>query len=185
MDLGSRLLSFGLFLFIVAVMLSLVSSGFSEKTAGQDQQERSEFYALQVVCEKEVQNAKDSLGAPDGRYAEILAGGQLVVLMQNKFLILPTIGWPPEGMGLLPDSGSIVGKQETGFGLEGWFPMLDTQGKQRYDWLPLAVSMSGFCLFPPPTYSFERNTGVDMIRITNPSSKSLFVDAVIGYKWIF
>jgi hypothetical protein len=160
-------------------LLIFLTAGFMVPAASQDQLQRPKFYALQVVCEKNVQNAKDSLGAPDGRYAEILPGGQLVVLMQNKLIILPTIGWPD--IGLLPDSGSIVGKQKTGFGLEGWFPMLDTQGKQRYDWLPLAVSMSGFCLFPPPTYSFERNTGVDMIRITNPGPKSLFIDAVIGF----
>ena len=180
-----RLLTASLLLFLLAGLLARATSGFAEKPRRQDQPQRPEFYALQVVCEKQVQNGKDSLGAPDRRYAEILAGGQLVLLMQNKLLILPTIGWPLEGMGLLPDSGSIVGKQETGFGLEGWFPMLDTQGKQCYDWLPLAVSMSGFCLFPPPTYSFERNTGVDMIRIINPGSKSLFVDAVVGYTWQF
>ena len=131
------------------------------------------FYALQVVCEKEVQNAKDSLGAPDGSYAEILPGGQLVVLMENKLYPFPSLG-PPEGGGGLADSGSVVGKGETDFVLEGWFPMQDTQGKQNYVWIALGLSASGFCVW------LEGSTGVDMIRITNPGTKSLFVDAVIG-----
>ena len=128
---------------------------------------------MQVVFEKKVQNAKDWLGAPDGRYAVILPGGQLVVLMENMLYPFLSYG-PPEGGGGLADSGSVVGKTETDFILEGWFPMYDTQGKQHYVWIPLGLSASGFCIW------LEGSAGVDMIRITNPGTKSLFVDAVIG-----
>jgi hypothetical protein len=124
--------------------------------------------------DKDVQNPKDSLGAPDGRYAEILPGGQLVVFMEKKIYPFPFIGGNPEAPGLL-DSGSVVGKGGADFSLEGWLPMQDTEDKQRCAWTPLGLSVSGFCLLP--TYCM----GMDMIRITNLGTKSLFVDAVIGY----
>jgi hypothetical protein len=144
---------------------------------GQDQPQRAKFYALGVVCVKNVQNAKDSLGAPDGRYAEILPGGQLIVLMENK--LYPFLIGNPEGGGAMADSGSVVGKGGADIGLEGWSPWQDTQGKQHYDWMILEVSVTGFIL--PPISSFEGSPGVDMIRITNPGTKSLFLDAVVGY----
>jgi len=109
-------------------------------------------------------------------------GGQLVVIMEKKLYPSAIIGNPEFGAGLL-DSGSIVGKGGADIGLEGWFPMQDTQGKQDYDWIPLGLSTTGFFFSPPPLpiYSLEGSGGVDMIRITNPGIKSLFVDAVIGY----
>ncbi|MGB7296552.1 MAG: hypothetical protein WBC70_13270, partial [Candidatus Aminicenantales bacterium] len=118
-DLRSRLLSFGPLLLLVAVMLSLVSSGFSEKTAGRDQQVSSKFYALRVVYEKNVQRAEDSLGEPDCCSAEIQPGGQLEVLMEK--ILSPSL---MAGYGENPvciDSGSVVGKGEGEFGLEGRF----------------------------------------------------------------
>ena len=177
-----RFLPSGLLLFLAAGLLAPAPSGFAGKALGQDQPERPKFFALRVVCEKKVQNAKDSLGAPDGRYAEILPGEQLVVLMEKKLYPSPIIGNPEFGAGLL-DSGSIVGKGGADIGLEGWFPMQNTQGKQDYDWIPLELSTTGFFISPPPLpiYSPEGSAGVDMIRITNPGTKSLFVDAVIGY----
>lgn len=170
-----RLLSASLLLFLSAALLAHAPRGFPGKTAGQGQPERPKFYALQVIFEKNVQNAKDSLGAPDGRYAEILPGGQLVVLMENKLYPFPILsGWPESGGGLA-DSGSVVGKGETDFSLEGWFPKQTTQCKQHYVWRPLVLSSSGFCVW------LECKAGVDMIRIANSGTKSLFVDAVLGY----
>jgi hypothetical protein len=173
------LLPAGFLLFLSASILATAPSGFPGKAPGQDQPQREKFYALGVVCEKDVQNAEDSLGAPDGRSAEILPGGQLVVLMENKLYPLPIISWIPEGGGVMADSGSVVGKGGLDIGLEGWCPWQDTQGKQHYDWMILGVSATGFIL--PLTCSFEGSPGVDKIRITNPGTKSLFVDAVIGY----
>jgi hypothetical protein len=170
-----RLLSSGLLLFLSSALLTPAPSGFPGKTPGQGQPERQKFYAHRVVFEKNVQNAKDSLGAPDGRNAKILPGGQLVVLMENKLYPFPSIsGWPEGGVGLA-DSGSVVSKGETNFGLEGWLPMKNTRGKQHYVWIPLGLSATGFCVW------LESSPGVDMIRMTNPDTKSLFVDAVIGY----
>ena len=171
----------GLFFFLWARILAHTPSSFPGKVLGQNQPERPKFYALRIVFEKEVQNAKDSLGAPDGRYAEILSSGQLVMLMEN--ILLPS---RISGYGENPvcvDSGSVVGKGETDFGLEGRFTWQDTQGEQRHEWIRLGPTMTGFCISPPPSAicSFKDNSGVDFVRITNPGSKSLFVDAVIGY----
>jgi len=172
-------------LFLSASFLTHASSAFAGRAPRQDQPQRPKFYALQVVYEKQVQNAKDSLRSPDGRYAEILPGGQLVLLMQNILFSSPIIG-NGETAGCV-DSGSVVGKGEADFGLEGRFTWQDTQGEQRHEWIPLGPTATGFCISPPPlaTCSFKDSAGVDMIRITNPGTKSLFVDAVIGYTWKF
>ncbi len=170
----SLLLS-GFLFFLSALLLAHNLSGFLEKTTGHDQPERPKFYALRVIFEKNVQNAQDSLGAPDGCNAEILPSGQLVVLMENKlYPFLICINWL-ENIAGLADSGSVVGRAETDFRLEGWFPIQDTQGKQDYIWRPLGISVSGFWIW------LEGSAGVDMIRITNLGNKSLFVDAVIGF----
>ncbi len=166
-----RLLSAGLLLFLSAGLLASAPSGFFGKTQDQGQKERPKFYALRVVSEKNVQNAKDSLSAPDGRYAEILPGGQLVLLMEKKPYPFP-FGNFNAGLG---DSGPVIGKGKMEFGIEGWFPMQDTQGKQYSTWVLLGLSASGFCVWP------GGSTGVDTIRITNFGIKSVFVDAVIGY----
>jgi hypothetical protein len=99
--------------------------------------------------------------------------------MENKLYPFPILGFSLEGGTELLDSGSIVGKGEADIGLEGRFAWQDTQGKQHCDWIPLGLSPTGFCL--SPIYSFEGSAGVDMIRVGNPGTKSLFVDAVIGY----
>ena len=165
----------GLLFFLSTTLLAFAPSGFPGKTPKQDQPERPKFYALKVVSEKNVQNAKDSLGAPDGRNAEILPGGELILHMENKLYPFPgMIGWSEHGY-RLADSGCVVGKGEMDFGLDGWFPTKNMQGKQHYVWKPLGVSATGFCIW------LEGSAGVDMIRITNPGSKSLFVDALIGY----
>jgi len=147
----------------------------------QDQEQRSEFYALQVIDAKFVQNAGDSLRSPDGRYAEILPGGQLVVLMENILLPSPMVGNGEDG-GCL-DSGSVVGRGGEDFGLEGRFTWQDAQGEERHEWISLVPSPTGFCISPPALEEqpSEDVSGVDLVRITNLGEKSLFVDAVIGY----
>jgi hypothetical protein len=99
--------------------------------------------------------------------------------MEKKLYPFPIVIAIPEGGGAMADSGSVVGKGGADIGLEGWSPWQDTQGKQHYDWMTLGVSATGFIL--PLICSFEGSPGVDMIRIINPGTKSLFVDAVIGY----
>jgi hypothetical protein len=176
------LLPAGFLLFLSAGLLARAPSGFAGKAPRQDQPQGPKFYVLGVVCQKGVQNAKDSLGAPDGRYAEILPSGQFVVLMENKLYSFPGPARPGEG-GAPADSGSVVGKGEADFSLEGWLPMQDTQGKQHCAWIPLGLSVSGFCLpLIDSLLPFEISGGTDMISITNPGTKSLFLDAVIGYR---
>jgi len=179
------LLPAGLLFFLLVGFLARAPNGFVGKSSEQDQSERSRFYALQVVGEKDVKNAKDSLHSPDSRVAEILPGGQIIVLMENILLPSLIIG-TGENAGCL-DSGSVVGKGEADFGLEGRFAWQDTQGEQRHEWIPLGPTATGFCISPPPLaiYSLKDSVGVDMIRITNPGTKSLFVDAVIGYGRMF
>jgi len=169
-----RLLLTGLLLFLSAGLTRHGLSGFPGKMLGQAKAERPKFYALRVVFEMNVHNPKDCLGAPDGCYAEIQPGGQLILFMENKLYPFPIIGGWQEGFAQ-PDSGSVVGKGEGNFSLEGWFPIQDKQEKQRYDWIPLGLSATGFSFWP--TYDM----GVNMIRITNIGTKSLLVDAVIGY----
>jgi len=164
----------GFLLFLSAGLLIRGLSGFSGKTLEQAKPERPKFYALRVVFEKNVQNPKDSLGEPDGRYAEILPGGQIILFMENKLYPFPIIGSWGEGFAQ-PDSGSIVGKGEGNFSLEGWFPVQDKLDKQNYGWITLVLSATGFSFWP------SYDMGVDMIRIVNIGTKSLFVDAVIGY----
>jgi hypothetical protein len=147
----------------------------------QEEQERPKFYALRVVSEKNVQNAKDSLGAPDGCYAEILPGGQLVLLMERELCLFPAVGGDPvAGNVAQADSGSFVAKGGADIGLEVWSPWEDEENKQRHDWMAVGLSATGFIL--PVFYAFKGSaTGVNMIRITNVGNESLFVDAVIGY----
>jgi len=175
------LLLAGLLLLLSASILAYVPSGFARWPLRQNKPDSQKFYALRVVSEREVQNTKDSLSAPDGNYAEILPGGQLVVLMED--ILLPSLisGWGENPVCV--DSGSIVGKGGMDFGLEGRFIWQDTQGEQHHEWIPLGPTATGFCLSPPPVAicSLKDASGVDLVRITNPGSESLFVDAVIGY----
>ncbi|MDH7514047.1 MAG: hypothetical protein QHH14_13960 [Clostridiales bacterium] len=132
----------------------------------QGKKERPKFYAIQVISEKNVQNAKDSLGVPDGHYAEISSGGQLVLLMEKNFI----------------DSGTVVCKGETDYGLEGWFRIQETKDeRQNYGWILIQREFCNRFLFFPESYIWFGNTGVNVIRISNVGTKSLFVDAVIGY----
>jgi len=170
------LLPAGLLLFLLAGLLARAPDGFPGKAERAGQPERPKFYALRVVSEKDVLNAKDCLDAPDGRYAEILLGGQLVVLMEKTFI----------------DIGTLVFKGEMDYGLEGWFHVQDTQDeRQDYAWIPFwsgrfilpGMWLGGFSFGPGrPGLSLYGGLGVDKIRINNAGTKSLFVDAVIGYR---
>jgi hypothetical protein len=163
---------------LLAGALVCVANGFDKS---QDQREGSKFYALQVVLERNVQNANDSLGEPDGRSAEIQPDGQLEVLMEKILSASHFFGGGENPVCI--DSGSIVGRGEEEFGLEGRFVWRDAQGDEQHEWVNLGVTATGFCVLAPPlvTSPYESGTGVDIVRITNSGAKSLFVDAVIGF----
>jgi hypothetical protein len=181
--MSKTVISTGILLFLLAPILTYASNGFSGEAPGQDRQESSRFYALKVIYEKKVQNAQDSLGAPDGRSAEILPGAQLVLLME-KILSPSRITGYGENQGCT-DSGSVVGKGEGDYSLEGRFTWQDAQGEQQHEWVRPGPTATGFCIAPPlqAICPFKDTFGVDMIRITNLGTNSLFVDAVIGYEW--
>jgi hypothetical protein len=171
------MLSASLLFFLSAGLLARAPDGFPGKTERAGQPERPRFYAIRVVSEKDVLNAKDCLGAPDGRYAEILPGGQLVVLMEKTFI----------------DIGTLVFKGEMDYGLEGFFHVQDTQDeRQDFAWIPFwsgrvilpGMWLGGFSFGPgSPGLSLYGGLGVDKIRISNAGTKSLFVEAVIGYRF--
>jgi hypothetical protein len=166
-----RLLPAEFLLFLSVVLLASAPNGFFGKTQDQGQKKRPKFYALRVVSEKNVQNVKDSVGAPDGRFAEILPGGQLVLLMEKRFY----------------DTGTLVCKGDEHYGLEGLVHMQDTGVEQQdYAWMIINRGPSNrfdFVLSGPEPGLLGGFWGmtVDTIRITNTGTASLFVDAVTGY----
>jgi hypothetical protein len=168
--LGRKLSSLaGLLLFLIFGSVASAPNGFSIQNQGQPEQAR--FYAVRVVFEQGVLNAKDALGAPDGRYAEILPGGQLVLLMEKElYVFLVGIDW--ESGGALDYSGAVVAKGETAVVLEGWLPIAEAQGG-GHRWIPIGT---GSTLYILPG-SIMR---VNLVRITNTGTTPLFVDAVIG-----
>ncbi len=175
---GALLLSLLLFVFLVSLVGD--PDGLSGKGQDQNQSEQPKFYAVQVISEKGVLNAKDALGAPDGRYAEILPGGQLVLLMEKELEVFP-VGDQDYGIGLA-FSGAIVAKGETPALLEAWISIRNARGDERYAWIPIGGATSA------RYYDYNAWLGgiehTDKIRITNIGTESLFVDAIIGWRAI-
>jgi len=166
----SGLLTVAFLLFLSAGLLARAPSSFPGKMERLGQPERPKFYAICVVFGKDVLNAKNSLGAPDGCYMEILPGGQLVLLMEKNFI----------------DSGTVVCKGEEDYGLEAWVQMQDTQDEQQnYAWMIIQREPSNRFVFlgcdPNSGMGGYWGMAVNTVRITNAGTNSLFVDAVIGY----
>jgi len=163
----------GLVLFLASRLLVSTPDAFSIQRQGQPEPVR--FYAVRVVSEKGVLNSKDALGAPDGHYAEILPGGQLVLLMEKELYVFP-VGSQNNGGGIgyggLAYSGTVVAEGETAAALEGWLPVVEARGSGHL-WVPIGT---GSTVYIPPG-SIMR---VDLVRITNTGTTSLFVDAIIG-----
>ena len=162
-------------LFVFLISLGSGPDGLSGKGQAQNQQEQPKFYALRVVSEKGVLNAKDALGAPDGRYAEISPGGQLVLLMEKELEVFP-VGDEDYGIGLAY-SGAIVAKGDTPALLEAWILIRNARGDESHSWIPIGASSARY--YDPGAWlkGIERT---DKIRITNTGTESLFVDAIIG-----
>ncbi len=176
------MLIIGILVFLSVGLAAQVQSSSSGKMESPGQKERPRFYAIRVVSEKNVINARDSLGAPDGRETEILPGGKLVIILEKKIYPFPLTTGSLESAGL-PDSGSIIGKGGEDIRLEGCLEKEDAQIKSDCEWILLGISTTGFYYFPPPLPPDipVASTYIDMIRISNPGTESLFVDAVIGY----
>jgi hypothetical protein len=161
----------GSLLFLLAGFLASGTSSSPGRAKGRRQSEGPKFYALRVVSEKDVANAENSVGAPDGRFAEIMPGGQLVLLMEKKLSVFP-VG--SDSGGGLAYSGVIVSKGDTDSLLEGWLANHKARGAGRA-WVPLGQSSTFYYALPGGHLS------VEMVRITNFGPESLFVDSIIGY----
>jgi hypothetical protein len=152
-----------------AALRSPVPAAGREQGAG----ERPQFYVDRVMSHKDVTDPENILGEPDGRFAEIAVGGQMVLLMEKP--IFPSA----------VDDGTVVCRGEANFGLEGWILAGGTEGSPQYAWMPLVrgVSSGGFRLTSPAAMGGtpEGSPGVNRIRISNADARPIFVDAVIGY----
>ena len=167
--------SFLLFAFLAS--LGSGSEGLSGTGQDQNQPEQPRFYALRVVSGKGVLNGKDAIGAPDGRYAEISPGGQLVLLMEKELEVFP-VGDQDYGIGLAY-SGGIVAKGDTPALLEAWIPIRNAKGEESYSWIPIGASSARYYDFGAWLKGIERTA---KIRITNIGTESLFVDAIVGWQ---
>lgn len=97
-------------------------------------------------------------------------GGQLVLLMEKRFI----------------DSGTLVCKGEEDYALEGLAHKQNTGVNQQDNtWLIIHRNPSNRFSYignnPSDPGGGYWGMTVDMIRITNFGTRSLFVDAVIGY----
>lgn len=161
---------------LIAVSGWIIAASFPAPGGKQEQGQegRPKFYASRVVSEKDVKNPKEALAEPDGRYAEIAPGGQMVLLMEK--LISPSATF---------DDGLVVCQAEASFGLEGWFLQAGTEAAPQYAWMPLfpGKSPGGFRLMSQDMIrgTLEGSPGVNIIRISNNDAKPMLLDAVVGF----
>ncbi|MGA2533736.1 MAG: hypothetical protein ABSG19_11960 [Candidatus Aminicenantales bacterium] len=142
----------------------------SVMSPGRAQEERPKFYATRVISEQGVVNSREALGEPDGRYAEIAPGGQMVLLMESK--IYPSTTF---------DDGIVFVKEQADYGLEGWFPESGSKKDPGFAWMPLIKGQSSGGFRVAYVDALAGNAGVNMIRISNNDTKPILVDAVAGY----
>jgi len=165
-------------IFILTFILVVLSGGIiaagrtrvSVTIPERGQEERPKFCATRVISEQGVVNAREALGEPDGRYAEITPGGQMVLLMENR--IYPSTTF---------DDGIVFVKEESDYGLEGWFPVSGSQKDPGFAWMPLIRGQSSGGFRVGLVDALAGNAGVNMIRISNNDTKPILVDAVAGY----
>jgi hypothetical protein len=136
----------------------------------QEQGERPKLYARSVVFELNVKNSRDALGEPDGRFAEIAPGGQLVLLLEDR--IYPSATF---------DAGVVVTKEESQYGLEGWFLVSGTPQDPQFAWMPLVRGQSPASFRLAVMEAGEGSAGLNMIRISNADTKPILLDALVGY----
>jgi hypothetical protein len=153
----------GLCLFCAAGMLAL-SSG--PQGSERSQARRPEFYAKQALDHISVLDPGKALGQPDGDFAEIRPGGEMTVLMDSRIYYSDAA-----------DDGAVVSKGDAKYGLAGLFRM-NEEGESAWQPLPPGGTPGGF-KFGPSMFPVAQST--DTIKIVNDDTRSVFVDAVIGY----
>jgi len=153
----------GLCLFCAAGALAL-SSG--PQGSERSQERRPEFYAKQVLDHINVVDPEKALGEPDGDFAEIRPGGEMTVLMMSRIYYSDA-----------SDDGAVVTKGDGKYGLAGLFRMTE-EGESAWQPLPPGGTPGGFKF---GTSMFPVAQSTDTIRIVNDDTRSVYVDAVIGY----
>ncbi len=126
-----------------------------------------EFYAKEVVDRLEVLDPENALGEPDGRYAEIRPGGEMTVRMPE-----------PVRYSDGADDGRIVTKGDARYGLAGLFRMSE-EGEPAWQPLVPGGTAGGFKL---GSSMFPVTQSTETIRIVNDDTRSVFVDAVVGFR---
>jgi hypothetical protein len=150
--------------FVIGGLVLAAASGLVPGALSQD--ERPRFYARQVSDHVSVVDPEHALGEPDGRFAEIRSGGELTVVMAE------TIYYSDAS-----DDGAVVVKGGGSYGVAGLFRMTE-EGEPA--WQPLAPGRTpGGFKFGTSMFSVVQST--DTIKIANDDTRSLFVDAVVGY----
>jgi hypothetical protein len=149
----------------VAAVIALLEPAAPAAPSSQDK--KDEFYARSVVDKVEVVSPEEALGEPDGRFAEIRPGGELTVRMESRIYYSES-----------SDDGSVVTKGGASYGLAGLFRM-DEEGEDAWQPLHPGRGPGGF-KFGPAMFPVAQST--DTIRIVNDDTKSVHVDAVVGYR---
>jgi hypothetical protein len=166
-------------IFPVITLLVLTAGGIAAARAAapaprpgweQEQDERPKLYARGVVFEQNVKNSRDALGEPDGRFAEIAPGGQLILHLEDR--IFPSATF---------DGGYVVIKEESQYGLEGWFIVSGTPQDPQFAWMPLVKGRSPASFRLAVMEPVEGSAGLNMIRISNADTKPILLDALVGY----
>ena len=153
----------GLCLLCAAGLLALRTASPVSEDA---QDARPGFYARKVIDHIDVVAPENALGEADGRFAEIRPGGEMTVLMASRIYYSDA-----------SDDGSLVTKGDGKYGLAGLFQMTE-EGESA--WLPLPPGRTpGGFKFGTSMFTVAQST--DTIRIVNDDTRSVFVDAVIGY----
>jgi len=128
---------------------------------------RPEFYADEVLDDADVGDPENALDAPDGFFAEIRPGGELIVRMSEIIRYSD-----------VADDGRVVTNGSARYGLAGLFEMTE-EGEPAWQTLLPGGTPGGFKLGPG---RFDVTQSTDTLRIVNDDTRSVFVDAVIGFR---
>lgn len=135
--------------------------------AGQDaQDERPQVCGAKVLDHINVVDPDNVLGEPDGRFAEIRPGGEITVLMAERIYYSDA-----------SDDGTVVTKGGGQYGVAGLFQMTE-EGPPAWQALAPGRTPGGF-KFGTSMFSVVQST--DTLKIANDDTRSIFVDALIGY----
>jgi hypothetical protein len=144
----------------------LLASRSTAPPGGMPQDDRPGFYGKQVLDHINVVDPASALGEADGRYAEIRPGGEITILMADRIYYSDA-----------SDDGAVVTKGDGRCGLAGLFRM-NEEGQSAWQPLPPGRTPGGFKI---GTSMFNIVQSTDTLKIANDDTRSVFVDAVIGY----